>query len=121
MTLPNGCLMRSRMMTCAMTKHIINKNPKQQQEFLESVYEDLRKCRRDGYNQAKIELTATLNVAVIDDNGAVQTEERIAIEIGLTNIDALGVNMAETLGSMLGSLLNENNIGEFDYECKALE
>lgn len=107
-----------------MTKHIINKNPKQQQEFLESVYEDLRKCQRDGYNQARVEVSAVLHVAVIDRHGATQTaqdEEKIAIEIRLTNIDALGVNMAETLGSMLGSLLNENNIGEFDYECKALE
>lgn len=104
-----------------MTKHIINKNPKQQQEFLKSVYEDLRKCQRDGFSQACIKLSATLAVAAIDDDGNTQGEEKLAIEIRLTNIDALGVNMAETLGSMVGSLLNENNIGEFDYECKALE
>ena len=96
-------------------KHIIGKNRKQQDEFLESLYNDLMECHLNGCNSVCIELSATLTVAVVNDDGTVLPEEKILIKIRITNIDALGENMAETLGSMVGSLLNENNIGEFDY------
>lgn len=103
-----------------MTKHIINKNPKQQQEFLESVYDDLVECYNRGINVACIYIAGTLDLCVVDDDGHKRKEEKVSIEVRLTNINDLLDNTRLALGSMLGSLLDENNLRIFDYELLEL-
>jgi len=101
-------------------KHALNKTPEQQREFLDSLYDDILAYKRNGFNKVSIALSAVLDIVVADDDGTRHDEEKIFIEIRITNIDELGENMALTLGSMVGTLLDNNNIGEFDYELSEL-
>jgi len=103
-----------------MTKHIINKSQEEQQEFLESVYDDLVECYNRGINVACIYIAGTLDLRVVDDDGHKRKEEKVSIEVRLTNINDLLDNTRLALGSMLGSLLDENNLRIFDYELLEL-
>jgi len=95
-------------------------SPKEEREFLKTVYADVRRLEKDGAKGVCLMLNGVLEINT-EMLGTESPYQRVSIEIQLTNIDDLGDDMAVTLGSMLYSLIDENNLREFDYECKALE
>lgn len=94
-------------------------SPKEHREFLKTVYADVRRLEKDGAFGACLMLSAVLEIDT-EVNGIKSPTQRIIIEIHLTNIDDLGDDMAVTLGSMLYSLIDENNLREFEYEIVPL-
>lgn len=94
-------------------------SPKEDREFLKTVYADVRRLEKDGAKGVCLVLNGVLEIDT-EVNGIESPTQRVSIEIHLTNIDALGDDMAVTLGSMLYSLIDENNLREFEYSASEL-
>lgn len=103
------------------SKHIFNKCPEDSQSFLESVYDDLMGLHDDGVNSALVKIVGVLHVNVTDEGGRVNDESDVSIEISVANIESkLNDEVAVVLGSLIGSLLDENHLREFDYSISPL-
>lgn len=95
-------------------------SPKEHREFLKTVYADVRRLEKDGAKGVCLVLNGVLEIDT-EVNGIESPTQRVSIEIHLTNIDALDDYMAVTLGSMLFSLIEENNLREFEYSASVLQ
>lgn len=93
--------------------------PEKATAFLDKLYLDVLALSDKGINTACIEISGDLDVTVELD-GQEALAQRVHIEIQLTNIDDLGEDMAATLGSMVWSLIAENNLREFEYSASEL-
>lgn len=95
-------------------------NSDEEREFLEGVYDDVMNRFLDGAKGVHITVSDVLVVDVETDGVVHAAPRKVGVEFHLKSVDALDGTTAEVLASMLGSLLDENNLSVFEYSISEI-